>query len=115
MNYFNNINKKGATTVLVKRGLADQDAVSGKEIRDCIYLLECALGDTWKETSRQAAAGMVLMSLAKDKALSQILNACGWNLVMALVQSVPRITREISSHKRAEIDDYRSSMTMAMA
>jgi len=115
LNYFNNINKKGATTELVKRGLAEQDTVSGKEIRDIIYLLECALGDTWKNTTRQAAAGMVLMSLAKNRALDQVLNTSGWNLVLFLVQSTPRITLNISSRKRAEIHNYQAGLTVAMA
>lgn len=115
MNYFNNFNNKDATTLLVKRGLCDQDAVTSKEIRDIIYLLECALGDTWKNATRQAAAGMVLMSLAKNRALSQVLNSSGWKLVVGLVQSTPRIVRDISTAKRAEIHQYQSGMTMAMA
>lgn len=115
MNFFSNINKKDATTELVKRGLANQDAVSSKEIRGIIYLLESALGDTWKNATSQAAAGMVLMSLAKNRALSQVLNSCGWKLVLGLVQSTPRIERDISSGKRAEIHHYQSGMTMAMA
>lgn len=115
MIFFNNLNKKGATTELVKSGLAKQDAVSGQEIRDIIYLLECSLGDTWKNTTRQAAAGMVLMSLAKDRALNQVLNSCGWNLVLTLVQSTPNIERDISSGKRDEIYRYQSGMALAMA
>ena len=113
MNYFNNINKKGATTELVKNGLVDQNTVSGKEIRDIIYLLECALGETWDNTTRQAAAGMVLMSLAKNRALNQVLNSSGWNLVLTLLQSTPRIERDISSGRRAEIHHYQASMAMA--
>jgi len=113
MNYFNNINKKGAAIELVKKGLADQNAITGKEIRDTIYLLECSLGDTWKNTTRQAAAGMVLMSLARNRALRQILNSSGWNLVLTLVQSIPNFERGISSGRRAEIYQYQSSLAMA--
>ena len=58
---------------------------------------------------------LVLMSLAKNRALSQVLNSRGWNLVLALVESTPRIVREISAGKRDEIRDYQSEMALAWA
>jgi hypothetical protein len=115
MNYFNNLNKKARVAELVKRGLENRDAVSGKEIRDCIYLLENAMGDTWKSTSKHAAAGMVLMALAKNSSLARFLNSCGWFLVLNLVQSTPRITRDLPSGKRAEIHSYQAGQMTAMA
>ena len=115
MSFFDNFNKTSAAADLVRLGLANREAVNGKQIRDCIYLLENALGETWKKANKQAAAGLVLIALAKNKALDQFLNGCGWNLVMSLVQTNPAITRDMSSGKRAEIDSYRMDHLAAMA
>jgi hypothetical protein len=108
MKFLDNFNKAGAAADLVRRGLANGESVNGKQIRDCIFLLENALGETWKKTSKQAAAGLVLIALARNRALDQFLNACGWTLVLSLVQTIPAITREISPGRRAEIHSYQS-------
>jgi hypothetical protein len=115
MRFFDNFNKTSAAAELVRRGLANREAVNGKQIRDCIYLLENALGETWKKASKQAAAGMVLIALARNKALDQFLNGCGWTLVMSLVQTNPAITRDLASGKRAEIQSYQMGRAAALA
>jgi hypothetical protein len=115
MSFFDNFNKTSAAADLVRRGLANREAVNSKQIRDCIYLLENALGETWKKASKQAAAGMVLIALARNIALEQFLNGCGWTLVMSLVQANPAITRDLASGRRAEIQSYQSARLPAAA
>ena len=100
------LTRKSATADLVKRGLENQETVTTKQIRDCIYLLANAMGDTWKQASKEAAAGMVLMALAKNRALQSFLSACGWTLVAELLRSNPRLKRDLSSRMRDEIDFY---------
>jgi len=115
MSFFDNFNKTSAAADLVRSGLANREAINSKQIRDCIYLLENALGETWKKASKQAAAGLVLIALARNVALKQFLNGCGWSLVMSLVQTNPAITRDLASGKRAEIQSYQSGLVAAAA
>ena len=106
MNLFNNLTKKSGTATLVKNSLASQETVTAKQIRDCIYLLANAMGDTWKQASQEATAGMVLMALAKNRALKTFLNSNGWHLVLGLLKSTPQLERDLSSRLRNEISLY---------
>ena len=115
MNFFRNLNKNSLAANLARDGLANQEMFSYKEIKDCIFILANAMGDSWKNASYEAAAGMVLIALAKNKALKSLLNACGWSLVLSLVKSNPGIKRDISAMTRAEIDFYQSGMSTALA
>ena len=115
MNFFRNLNKKSAAADLVQRGLANQDAVSAKQIRDCIFLLANGMGDTWKQANIESAAGMVLMMLAKNSALKTLLNACGWKLVLGMLQSYPRLERDLSMKLRGEIRAYQLNVVAVAA
>ena len=115
MNFFRNFNKSTLAAELARHGLANREMFSRKEIRDCIFILANAMGDSWKNASKEAAAGMVLIALAKNKALKSLLNSCGWSLVLSLVKSNPGIKRDISALTRAEIDFYQSGMSTALA
>jgi hypothetical protein len=106
VNLFQNLNKNSGTATLVKNSLVDRETVTTKQIRDCIYLLANAMGDTWKQASQEATAGMVLMALAKNRALQTFLNSNGWHLVVGLLKSTPQLERDLSSRLRNEIGLY---------
>lgn len=108
MNFFKNMNKKETAAILVKKGLTHRKTVRMKEIMDCMFLLANALGETWKSASTEAAAGMVLIVLAKNAMLKNSINAAGWRLVINFFDSNPEIARDISPRALAEINAYRT-------
>ena len=114
MNLFNNFYKKTTAAMLVKEGLADEATASSKQIKDCIVLLANGLGETWKTASKEAAAGMVLVALAKNDALKNYLNNNGWNLVLTFVHANPKIAKAISPRTMGEIFSYQASAPQAM-
>ena len=114
MNLFNNFYKKTTAATLVKQGLANQATASSKQIKDCIVLLANGLGETWKSASKEAAAGMVLVALAKNDALKNYLNNSGWDLVLNFVYSNPKIAKAISPRTMGEIFSYQASAPRAM-
>ena len=115
MKFFRNVNKKSEAATLASLGLRNREMYSYKEIRDCIFILANGMGETWKNASNEAAAGLVLMALAKNRALESLLNSRGWSLVLSLVKSNPAIRREISAMMRAEIDSHQAAPSTAMA
>jgi hypothetical protein len=106
MNFFRNINKKDSAATLVKEGLANKESVSVKEIADCVFLMANATGDAWKSASKEAAAGMVLIVLARNTELKTYLNATGWKLVLSFVKSSPTIAKSLSPRTMGEIFSY---------
>ena len=109
MKFFNNINKKSNAATLVKLGLANEDTASVKQIKDCIFLLANGLGETWKSASKEAAAGMVLVVLAKNIELRNYLNNNGWKLVLSFVRANPKIAKDISPRTMGEIFAYQAA------
>ena len=81
-----------------------------QQVRDCIFLLANALGDPWKQVSKEAAAGMVLVVLAKNAELRQYLNGKGWRLVLNFVNSNPDLARNLSPRTLGEIFTYQAEM-----
>ncbi len=114
MNLFNNFYKKTTAATLVRQGLANGATASSKQIKDCIVLLANGLGENWKSASKEAAAGMVLVVLAKNDALKNCLNNNGWNLVLNFVYSNPKIAKAISPRTMGEIFSYQASAPQAM-
>ncbi len=114
MNLFNNFYKKTTAATLVKQGLANDVTASSKQIKDCIVLLANGLGETWKSASKEAAAGMVLVALAKNDALKNYLNHNGWNLVLTFVHANPKIAKAISPRTMGEIFSYQALAPQAM-
>ena len=114
MKLFNNFYKKTTAASLVKNGLANEQTASSKQIKDCIVLLANGLGETWKSASKEAAAGMVLVALAKNVGLQNYLNIDGWNRVLSFVHSNPKIAKAISPRTMGEIFSYQSSSPHAM-
>ena len=114
MKFFNRINKKTNAARLVKRGLANEDTASFKQIMDCIYLLANGLGETWKSASKEAAAGMVLVALAKNIELRNYLNSNGWQLVLSFIRANPKIAKNISPRTMGEIFAYQATAQRPM-
>lgn len=108
MNFFKNFNKKDAAARLARSGIVNGESVSSKEIADCIYLLANATGELWKKASQEAAAGMVLIVLARDAGLANYLNSSGWKLVLGFINSNPDIAVKISPRTMGEILSYQS-------
>jgi len=106
MRFFKQINKKDSAATLVKQGMVNNESVSIKEIADCIYLLANATGEAWKSASKEAAAGMVLVVLAKNAELKNYLNATGWSLVLNFVKTNPGIAKNLSPKTMGEIFSY---------
>jgi len=109
MKFFDNLNKKANAAALVRHGLANADTVSVKQIMDCIYLLANGLGETWKKASKEAAAGMVLVALAKNIELKSYLNNNGWKLVLSFIRTNPKIVGDISPRTMGEIFAYQAT------
>jgi hypothetical protein len=114
MKFFNNINKKSNAATLVKHGLANEETASVKQITDCIFLLANGLGETWKTASKEAAAGMVLVMLAKNIELKNYLNNNGWKLVLSFVSTNPKIARGISPRTMSQIFAYQATANQPM-
>ena len=76
---------------------------------DCIVLLANGLGETWKTASKEAAAGMVLVVLAKNIELKNHLNNNGWKLVLSFVSTNPKIARDISPRTMSQIFAYQAT------
>jgi len=108
MNFFKNINKGASAAALVKQGLVNEDAITMKEIMDCIFLVADVTRETWKYVSKEVAAGMVLVILLKDTMLKNYLNAAGWDLVLTFIKSNPKIAKDISQRTWAEINSYQA-------
>ena len=103
------LTNKSDSATLVRNGLAHEDSVSSRQIRECISLLTRALGETWKSASREAAAGMVLLTLAQNTVLNQYLNSNGWKLVVRFITANPEIARNISPRTIGEILSYQDA------
>ena len=71
MALFDRFNRKSRITELVRAGLANGESTTVKQIRDCIYLLRNALGDTWQMASKEAAAGMKVADVIRKHGISE--------------------------------------------
>ncbi len=109
MRLLRNLFKKRAAADLVSQGLRDDNRLSRKVILDSLQLFSGALGDSWREVSREAAAGMVLVALAKNSSLRHTVNATGWKLVLAFVGDHPELFRFVSPRAIADICAYRTA------
>ena len=106
MKFFKNLNKKSSAATLVREGMVNRESVTIKEIADCVFLLANNTGEAWKNASKEAAAGMALIVLARNSELKNYLNATGWKLVVSFVKSSPDIARDISPRTMGEIFSY---------
>jgi len=109
MKLLRNLFKKRAAADLVSQGLRSEYQPPREVIMDSLQLFSGALGDSWHEVSREAAAGMVLLALAKNSSLEHYVNATGWNLVLAFAGDHPELFRFVSPRAVADIGAYRAA------
>ena len=109
MNFFKNINKLDSTAMLVENGLVSERAITRKEILDCVFIVADVMRETWQTMTRETAAGMVLVVLAKNARLKDYINAAGWGLVLNLIKTNPEIAKDITPEALAEINLYQAA------
>ncbi len=110
MNFLKNINKRSTTATLVKNGLVNAEIKSRTDILDCIFIVADVMGDTWKTASKEIAAGIVLVVLAKNAVLIDYINAAGWDLVLNLIKTNPEFAKNIAPGTLAEINTYQAAI-----
>ena len=66
MNFLNRISKSASTAKLVEDGLVNNEIATRKEILDCVFLVADVMREKWKSMTRETAAGVVLIVLAKN-------------------------------------------------
>ncbi|MCZ6798189.1 MAG: hypothetical protein O7D36_09590 [Gammaproteobacteria bacterium] len=106
MNFFKNINKSDSTALLVENGLVSEQAISREEILDCVFIVADVMRETWQTMTRETAAGMVLVVLAKNARLKDYLNAAGWDLVLTLINTNPELADDMAPGTLTEINLY---------
>ena len=109
MNFFKNIFKSDSTAMLVENGLVSEQAITEKEILDCIFIVADVMRETWQTMTRETAAGMVLVVLAKNAKLKDYINAIGWGLVLNLIKTNPEIADDIAPETLADINLYQAA------
>ena len=109
MNFFKNIFKSDSTAMLVENGLVCEQAITEKEILDCVFIVADVMRETWQTMTRETAAGMVLVVLAKNARLKDYINAAGWDLVLNLIKTNPELADDIASETLAEINLYQAA------
>ncbi len=109
MNFFKNINKSDSTAILVENGLVSEQAMTREEILDCVFLVADVMRETWQTMTRETAAGMVLVILAKNARLKDYINAAGWDLVLNLIKTNPELAKDMAPETLAEINMYQAA------
>ena len=109
MNFFKNLNKSITTARLVESGLVNGETVTRKEILDCEFLVADVMREKWKTISKETAAGIVLVVLAKNALLKEFINAAGWELVSNLVKTNPEFAKDMAAGTLAEISLYQAA------
>ena len=108
MNFLKNINNSATTARLIENGLANGEAVTRKEILDCEFLVADVMREKWNSMTRETAAGIVLVVLAKNTRLKDYINAAGWHLVSNLVKTNPEFAKDMAAGALAEINSYQA-------
>ncbi len=109
MNLFKNMNKSTTTARLVEIGLANGEAITRKEILDCEFLVADVMREKWGTMTKETAAGMVLVVLAKNGLLKDYINSAGWELVSNLIKTNPELADDIAPGTLAEISLYQAA------
>lgn len=104
MKFIHRILKRQAAATLVRQALCAERKVNRKAIMECIDLLAGAHGENWSRVSREAAAGMALVMLAKQATLGAYVNDSGWELVPTFIDDHPEIARYVSPRAMRDID-----------
>ena len=114
MQYINRILKRYATATLVSQGLRREQKVTRRAIMQCHDLLSDALGQSWQRASREAAAGMVLVLLARESELDDFFNDRGWEMVLTSVGDHSRMVMDISPRTMSDIRAWQATRLEAL-
>ena len=114
MQYINRILKRYATATLVSQGLRREQKVTRRAIMQAQDLLAAALGRGWRRASREAAAGMVLVLLARSAELGDFANEYGWELVLTAVGDHSRTVMEISPRAMPDLRAWQAARLEAL-
>jgi hypothetical protein len=106
--------RRNTVAALARQGLLAERPAGRKPISGSLQLIAGALGDSWKQLSCEAAAGMVLVALAKDSKLQSCLNDRGWELVLTFVGERPELVRHLSPRALADVDAYQAKRLGAL-
>lgn len=109
MSFLKNLNKSDNTARLVENGLVNEEAVTRKEILDCVFLVADVMREKWRSMTRETAAGIVLVVLAKNSTLKDYINASGWVLVSNLIKANPEFAKDMAPGTLAEINSYQTA------
>jgi len=109
MNFLKNINKAASTARLVENGLVNEATVTRQEILDCEFLVADVMREKWKTMTKESAAGIVLVVLAKNALLKDYINAAGWKLVSNLIKTNPEVAKDIAPGTLVEISLYQAA------
>ena len=96
MELLHRILRRQAIAIMVRRALRTEPGVTRRAIMQAQDLLADALGRSWQRASREAAAGMVLVWLARQSELDDYVNERGWELILTSVGDHSRIVMDIS-------------------
>ena len=108
MKILQNLFKRNTVAALARQGLIAEQQTRSGPITGILQLLAGALGESWKQLSCEAAAGMVLVALAKDSKLQSYLNDKGWELVLTFVGEQPEFTRHLSPRALRDVGAYQA-------
>jgi hypothetical protein len=109
MNFLNKISKSASTAKLVEDGLVNNEVATRKEILDCVFLVADVMREKWKTMTRETAAGIVLVVLAKNAVLKDYINVTGWALVSNLIKSNPEFAKDMATGTITEIKSYQAA------
>jgi Mn-dependent DtxR family transcriptional regulator len=114
MRYLNRILKRYTTAALVRQGLRKEKKVTRRAIIECQDFLAEALGESWHRASREAAAGLVLLRLAREAVLDDYLTDRGWDSVLTCVGDHSQIVRFVSARAMSDIHAWQSNRLEAL-
>jgi hypothetical protein len=109
MNFLNRISKSASTAKLVEDGLVNNEIATRKEILDCVFLVADVMREKWKSMTRETAAGVVLIVLAKNAMLKDYINVTGWALVSDLIKKNPEFAKDMAAGTITEIKSYQAA------
>ena len=114
MKFLSRIFRRQAIAIMVREALRAQSGVTRRAIMQCHDLLSDALGQSWQRASREAAAGMVLVRLARDSELDDFVNERGWEMVLTSVGDHSRTIMDISPRAMSDLRAWQATRLEAL-
>ena len=114
MKFLSRLFRRQAIAIMARQALSAQSGVSRRAIMQAQDLLAAALGRGWRRASREAAAGMVLVLLARSAELGDFANEYGWELVLTAVGDHSRTVMEISPRAMPDLRAWQAARLEAL-